>query len=137
MQQRIGALPLGSVNNRSFSTLLCVFKKLSYTKLLVCPSNPHFTARPLSALQNCWRLSLFFYLREKKQNISRVVFRFTTKICPHWSRRTRRVIVAIWLAGSFSNSVFRAACLMERIKTVIAILLAASSERPPIRSSTR
>ena len=103
-------VPMVSMHNRSGTALLSVFrKKMLERKLLVCLSISQFLARPLSDFQSSWRLSLFSCLREKKRNLSKVLFQFITKVCPLWSRWTGRVIVTIWVAGNLSNSVFRAA----------------------------
>ena len=117
---------------------MCMFRtNMSSIRLFVCPSISHFAARPLSPFQKCWRLSLFSCFREKKQNLSRVPFRFTTKVCAHWSRRTRRVLVAICAVGNLSNKFFRVAWPMERNSKLINCLPAASSESPLIRADNR
>ena len=111
--------------------------KMSYSKLLLCPSNSQSAAGPFSEFQNSSTLSFGFCLRERKRKRSKVLFRFTTKFCPHHLHSSGKCMTAIWMAGNLCNNVFPAACPIERKKILITFLLAAFSLKLHIRTHTR
>ena len=46
-----------SLHNRFCTSFLCVFNtKIWYAKLVICPLNSHFAARPFNVFHSCWRL---------------------------------------------------------------------------------
>ena len=109
---------------------------MSYTKLLVCPSNSEFAARLLRAFQICCRFSFGCCLRKKKRKRSKVLLRFTRKSCPHRSNSSGKGMFATWIAGNLSKKGFRAACRIERKRMLINFFQAIPSAKPPIRTGT-